>query len=372
MLSRPAPVLLFIHSLGHGGSERQLAGLARSLDRRRFLPHVASVLGGFHVDQLRSEGVPVIEFPLRSYLRRDTLAVARSLRRYIRKQGITLVHSFDYGPAFFGVAVARSAGVIALSSQRFYMDSVPPKYRRLVLAAHWLAHGVVANSEALRQYLHERYWYPLRRIDVCPNGLDTAIFHPRDRRRFDTLGDADLVIGSVCVLRKEKNLGQLLRAFAQVRGAVPNSKLLLVGSGPEEPGLRLLATQLGIDDSCCFLPTTQDVPSALRSIDIFVHPSLSEGMPNAVMEAMACGCMVIASRAGGGPELIQHGIHGFLTNTGDQEDLVRNLTSAIRDPAGCRRMAAAAAERIQNGFSIAASARRLEQIYSSYILGPRD
>src|SRR5581483_1714988 len=220
--------------------------------------------------------------------------------------------------------------------------------------------------------LHERYWYPLRRIDVCPNGLDTAIFHPRDRRRFDTLGDADLVIGSVCVLRKEKNLGQLLRAFAQVRGAVPNSKLLLVGSGPEEPGLRLLATQLGIDDSCCFLPTTQDVPSALRSIDIFVHPSLSEGMPNAVMEAMACGCMVIASRAGGGPELIQHGIHGFLTNTGDQEDLVRNLTSAIRDPAGCRRMAAAAAERIQNGFSIAASARRLEQIYSSYILGPRD
>jgi hypothetical protein len=113
-MSRPVPVLFVIHSLGPGGSERQVAALSRALDRTRFLSHAASVKGGFRADEMRADGIPVVEFPLRGYLARDTLSVARGLRKYIRAHDIGIVHGFDYGPLLFGVAVARSAGVVAL------------------------------------------------------------------------------------------------------------------------------------------------------------------------------------------------------------------------------------------------------------------
>ena len=125
--------------------------------------------------------LPVLQIPLRGLLKSDTLRVARGLRAYIKENGIQLVHAFDYGPAHFAVAVARSCGAVALSSQRFYMDSVPARSRATLLAAHWLAHGVVANSEALKRYLHERLRYPLARVDVCPNGLDPQSFSPQPR-----------------------------------------------------------------------------------------------------------------------------------------------------------------------------------------------
>jgi glycosyltransferase involved in cell wall biosynthesis len=366
-MSRPVPVLFVIHSLGHGGSERQVAALSRALDRSRFLPHAASVIGGFRADEMRDDGIPVIELPLRSYLARDTLTVARGLREYIRAHDIGIVHAFDHGPSLFGIAVARSAGVVALSSQRCYMDCVRPKYQALILAAHWLAHGVVVNSQALKPYLRERCKYPLSRIDVCPNGLDASVFYPRPRVRLPAVAGADLVIGSVSVLRKEKNLGLLLEAFARVRTTVAGVKLILIGSGPEEQNLKTQAAHLGLAEACHFMPTTTEVTRALHSIDIFVHPSLTEGMPNAVMEAMACGCTVIASRTGGCPELITHGLHGLLANPGDLADLLVQMRTAIGDPELCRQLAVAAAAHVRSEFSIAASARRLEQIYDRYL-----
>jgi len=360
-------VLFLIHSLGHGGSERQLSAYARALDRTRFAPHAASVIGGFRAEEMRAAGIPVFELPLRGLLRRNTLRVARDLRAYIRQNRIRIVHTFDYGPALFGVAVARSCGVIALSSQRFYMDSVPGKARGMILASHWLAHGVVVNSAALQQYLHHKFRYPLKRIHICPNGLDPRIFCPEPRARLDAVAEAGLVIGTVCVLRPEKNLGQLIEVFGRIRLRRPAAKLLIVGSGPEEVALKAACARLGLGDSAIFLPTTSDVAPALRSIDIFVHPSLSEGMPNAVMEAMACGCAVVATRVGGTPELIEPGVHGLLVEPGDARALEAGIETLLQDAALREKMGTAASQRIRGEFSTEAAGRRLGEIYERYL-----
>ncbi len=367
-MNRPVPVLLLIHSLGHGGSERQLAGLAQGIDRSEFSPHVASVLGGFRADEMRAAGIPVIQLNLRGTLAPNVLSVARGLRHYIRENGIRLLHAFDYGPSLFAIATARSCGIVALSSQRYYMDSVPPKYRVMALASHWLAHGVVVNSAALKTYLHKRLRYPNRRIETCPNGLDTAIFRDGPRERIDIVNDvvagAGLVIGTVCVLRREKNLGQLIEAFAKIRVHHTGLKLLIVGSGPEEQNLKDKARNSGLQEKdCVFLPTTVNVPRVLRSIDIFVHPSLSEGMPNAVMEAMACGCAVVATRVGGGPELIEHGVHGLLVDPGNGDQLSAAIETLTQSPDTRRAMGQAGAARIRSEFSIEASCRTIERIY---------
>lgn len=199
-MNRPVPILFLIHSLGHGGSERQLAAYARNLDQKLFLPHAASVIGGFRADEMRAEGIPVIKVPLRGMFAPNVIEVSRELRAYIKKHRIGIVHAFDYGTALFGVLVARSAGVIALSSQRFFMDSVPRKYQMTTLVAHWLAHGVITNSEELKRYLHDRYKYPAGRIDACPNGLDPDVFCPAPQVR----PRENIVIGTVCVLRPGK------------------------------------------------------------------------------------------------------------------------------------------------------------------------
>lgn len=366
-MSRPVPVLYLIHALGHGGTERQLAAIARTLDRTRFAPHVATVKSGFRLAELEAAGIPVVDLPLRSYLGRGVTTVWRILRAYIREHKIAIVHGFDYSTALLGVAVARTVpGTIALSSQRFLMDSVPRKYRYLTLAAHWMAHGVVANSAAAAACL-QRYRYPASRIQVCHNGLDTAEFPAMPRQRVPEVADAELVVGVVCVLRPEKNLGQLLEAFARVRVRASGMRLLIVGSGPEEGALRALAERLSVSNVCRFLPSVPHVGPQLRSIDIFVHPSLSEGLPNAVMEAMASGCAVISSRVGGCPELIDHGVDGRLVEPGDLDQLSAELGALIDDPATRAKLAAAATARISREFSLRASAGRLEQIYESYL-----
>lgn len=357
-----------IHTLSHGGSERQLVNTAIGLDRSRFNPHVACVAEGFQADALRRAGVPVLQLPLNSFVHPGVLGVARQLRSYIRRNRIRLVHTFDHTISLLGVPVARTCpGVVVLSSQRFYMSLVPDKFRKPLLFTHRMAHGIVANCEEMKRHLSGDFSYPPDRIQVCYNGIDTARFrYSQDRQRLPGLLDADLVIGTVCVLRPEKNLGHFLDAFARVRSVRPGMKLLIVGSGPEREDLVAKAAALGISDASLFLPTTADAQIAMHSIDIFVHPSLTEGLPNGVMEAMACGCTVVASRVGGCPELIDDGRTGFLFRAGNLEDLTRSLTQAIEagDARNC--IAAAGAERMQS-FSVARAVARMQQIYESYL-----
>jgi glycosyltransferase involved in cell wall biosynthesis len=361
----PAPVLLLSHSLGHGGSERQLVNFALALDRRRFAPHVASVLGGFHVDALRAAAVPVISIPLRSLYGPSALPAVNTLRAYVRQRGIRLVHAFDYTMSVFGAPAARTCRHVAiLSSQRCYMQLVPSKYRYPLLLAHRLAHGVVVNCEEMRRHLSQDYSYPGDRIHVCYNGFDAERFSARGRAPKSS--HERLVVGIVCVLRPEKNIQLLLEAFARVRGERDGLELLIVGSGPELPALRSRAAELGISDECKFSPSTPDAPGAMRAIDIFVHPSVSEGLPNAVMEAMACGCCVIATRVGGCPELIEDARTGLLFRSGDVDQLVAALRRAIADNALRAQIAAAGAAHIA-AFAIDAVARRMEAIYDAFL-----
>lgn len=352
---------------GHGGSERQLANIALSLDRSLFFPHVASVTGGFQADELRRAGVPVVEIPLRSFMNPSVFNAGRYLRDYIRGQKIRLVHTFDYTLSLLGIPVAKTCpGVVALSSQRYYMELVPAKYKWPLMLTHRMADGVVANCEEMRRHLVNDYSYPANRTAVCYNGIDTGRFFAADRARLPAVEGVNLVIGTVCVLRPEKNVGQLLEAFAHVGALRPGMKLLIVGSGPEKQRLEAMSVSLGVAEDCVFLPSTADAAPAFRSIDIFVHPSLSEGLPNAVMEAMACGCAVVASRVGGCAELIEEGESGFLTKAADLDSLTGQLSVAIEQDELRRRVAAAAAERMKD-YSLARSALCMQRVYQSYL-----
>src|SRR6202050_2930020 len=307
----PTPVLLMVRELNLGGSERQMAEIAKALDRSQFDPRAGCFRpAGLRGEELRAAGVPIVRFPVPSLA---SVKGALRIAAYIREQGIRLVHSFDTPTNLYGVPAARMAGSsLVLSSQRADRRLMPPLYRHGLRVTDHLVDGIVVNCEFVRRHLLDDERVPAGLIHLCYNGIDTDAFSPVRGPRPEGLRDASLVVGVVCALRPEKALETLLDAFAAVRDIEPVMKLAVVGSGPCLADLQERAAALGISRHCVFEPATPRVADWLRGIDIFVLPSVSEALSNSLMEAMACGCSVAASRVGGNPELVAHGETGMV------------------------------------------------------------
>jgi glycosyltransferase involved in cell wall biosynthesis len=362
-------ILLMVRELHHGGSERQLTEVALGLDRALFQPHVGAFrIEGIRADDLRAAGVPILHLPVRSFKSLAAFTAGSALASYIKANNIRLVHTFDMPLTGYAIPITRwLTSAVALASQRCHLSLASPHLRRLVLFAERGAHGVVVNCEYLRRHLMEDADIAPQRIHLCYNGVDLAHFRRAPATRPPSLPADALVVGVVCVIRPEKGLTTLMEAFAQVRHSAPNLRLAIVGSGPMLPELQNHARDLGVLDSCIFEPSTNRVDEWLRMIDIFVLPSLSEALSNSLMEAMACGCCPIASRVGGNPELVEHGVRGLLFQPGDSTDLARQLGHVILNTDLRTRLANAAHDFLHANFSRAASVRRMTEIYGKLI-----
>jgi glycosyltransferase involved in cell wall biosynthesis len=175
------------------------------------------------------------------------------------------------------------------------------------------------------------------------------------------------VIGTVCVLRPEKGLPLLLEAFAAISASLRGVKLLVVGSGPVRDELAALSERLGVAQHCHFEPSVSDVALWMKGIDIFVLPSLSEALSNSMMEAMACGCCVVASDVGGNPELVEDSKSGLLFPRGDSEALALRLQRLIGSRELIETYAEAGRNKISSQFTIAAAAGRMQSIYEEFL-----
>ena len=367
---KPVPVLLACHQLNIGGSERQLAETARALDRSRFEPHVAVFHAhGVRMDELKRSGVPVLALPVRSFRNFTAITGARILRRYVREHSIRLIHSFDVPLNIFtAFSFAFGNRPVMLTSQRGHRRLGGNFYHRLSRVADRLTDGIVVNCDYMRRHLIDEEAVRPGLIDLCYNGVDTVQFSPGAADRPPSLSGAAPLIGTVCALRPEKDLPTLLGAFAAVHAVSPNARLVVIGSGPEHAALLQIAPTLGIADAIIFQPTTSDVVSWLRMLDIFVLPSREEALSNAIIEAMACGACVVASNVGGNPELVgSNGERGQLFSVGDQQQLAARLLHLAGDAEARRRLADAGRQWAVRVLAMPVAAERMAAIYDKYL-----
>jgi len=296
---------------------------------------------------------------------RDLLAYAwragRRARRLMRERGYDLCH------AFFGIPcghIARRLGLPYIVSLRgsdvpFYNERFRTLDRlvfsRMSVRIWRQAQFVVANSQWLRRLALRTA--PGQRIEVIGNGVDTDAFRPAPRRH------EGLRVLCVARLIARKRVDALIRAVAALREA--HVRLTLVGSGKEEASLRRLATQLGIADRVDFAGTVppQRVVRYYQDSDVFALPSLSEGMSNAALEAMACGLPIVMPDTGGAAELLRDGANGFLLSRGSAGELSEALGRYARDPALARRHGARSRQ-IAEGLSWKNVATRYAELYS--------
>jgi glycosyltransferase involved in cell wall biosynthesis len=367
----PLPVLLMARELNFGGIERDVSKFARHLGSYGISPHVACFNpGGIRWREIEAAGVPVLHLPVTSFKSRSAVDGAKLLRSYVREHNIKVIHSFDDGSNIFGSVVGKMIGVPVLASLlgARKLSSLRNRIMTVVLVDR-LAAGSFVNCEALANELVEKWHVARKRIRVCYNGFETDQFNPENRQRPPQLADASVVIGTVALLRSEKNLGLLIDAFAKVHQQDDRARLLIVGSGPLKAELEQRVQELRIAPFCVFEAATTTPATWMRAIDIFVLPSRSEAFSNALLEAMACGCCPIGSRVGGMPELIKHGEHGFLFNPESSDELAQQLTKLALNPALRSEMASKATRFAFDNLTIDVASRKLAALYRDLIRG---
>jgi sugar transferase (PEP-CTERM/EpsH1 system associated) len=241
-----------------------------------------------------------------------------------------------------------------------------------------LVERYVTVSRSLRDYLVERVGIRPERITTICNGVDTDKFQPADPKPAGLLpasvtGEGLVVIGTVGRLQPVKDQQTLLRAFAELVGeggdAAASARLLLVGNGPLRAALEQQAQALGIAHLTTFAGDRTDVAQLLQCMDVFVLPSLAEGISNTVLEAMATGLPVLATRVGGNVELVQDGDNGALFEPGDVATLKRLLAGHLADPVARRRRGGRSRQLAVESFSLKAMVEGYRGAYERLMLG---
>ena len=360
----PVPIALFVRRLDWGGIERDVAKLASGLDRARFTPHVVVFeAGGLRYEEVERAGVPIVHLGVGSFTSPAILRAAGRLAQWLVRERIRLIHAFD-GTIVFTAPIARMVRVpVILSSTLGHRDLFDAKTRKQLAFSDRMVDGVVVNCQAMRRHMIEDYGIAPERTILSYNGVETSEFFPREEEKPAPVAGAELVIGSVCVLRPEKRMELLIEAFAPLVKRRPGVRLLIVGSGPELPKLEAKAAALGVAKECVFQPAVKRVAPYLRAMDIFVSCSSSEAFSNAILEAMACGSCPVGSRVGGTPELIEDGERGLLFESGNARDLAEKLAALAADDGERKRLAKKAAEFAASELSMEAALERMSRIY---------
>jgi len=353
-----------------------VAHLATHLDPSRFEVHVASLQGeGPLYDEMSSCGLPLTSYPIKGFLRPGTLLQQLRFAAYLRHRSIDIVHAYGFYPIVFAVPVARLAGrKVVLASIRDSGDPWTRAQRLVQMCASRLAHCMLVNATAVRARLRAE-GHGRRAIAVIRNGVDVDRFAPRphDEALRSTLGlppRASLVV-AVSRLNPMKGIGDYLKAVALLAGRFEAVRFVIVGDGASRRELEEEARRLGIAGRVVFTGMRLDVAAILSQAAVSVAPSLSEGLSNVVLESMAAGVPVVATRVGGTPEIIGDGVTGLLVPPCDAPALADAIGRLLGNRALAERLGEAGRARAVDHFSMEHMVRLTEELYRALLQGER-
>ena len=351
---------------GPGGAERMLASLVGALqdaghENVVILPAAGE---GWLARELSSTGATLEYFRLD---RPFSPAFARWLADLLRRHRIELAHSHEFTMAVYGAWAARKAGIphlFTMHGGRYYAEQL----RRRV-ALHLAARGstaVVSVSHSLARHLARDLWISPARIVTVANGVRPPRIQNTEPPLREQLGldlDDRLVV-AVGNLYPVKGHTHLLEALALLAQRHPRLHVAIAGRGELEKALRERARELRVEKRFHLLGLRSDVGDVLAAADVFALPSLSEGVPLALLEAMLSGRPVVASAVGEVPTVLGEGGAGILVSPGNAEGLANALDALLADPEAARRLGAAARTRAMESYSFDAMLNRYLELYA--------
>ena len=367
-------VVYFTDSDGFGGAERVLLTLLAQLDTTRWEPVLAHT--GSSAIQPLIDGANALEIPHWPVepLPEGVAGAGRvpDLARALRGRGVDVFHAQLTWPLAckYPLAAALLGRVPAvLATVHSYPSFTMTRATELQQRALGSRVGrYIAVSDDLRSRLLARMPWPPERLSVVHNGIDVDAPAPAadPRLRAAISGGSELpVVLAASRLDRGKGLDVLIDTAAKVAGAC----FAIAGEGPQRRALSRRIAELGLEGRVRLLGWREDLRELLAASDVFVQPSRNEGLSIAVLEAMAVGCPVVATDAGGTRESIEDGVTGVLVPPGDAGALAAALTAALEDPARRAAFGAAGAARVRASFSAAAMTTGTTAIYDELLTG---
>jgi glycosyltransferase involved in cell wall biosynthesis len=341
-------LLYLIGQLRPGGAERQLRFLLQAMNRDCYKPAV--VVWNHHeedpfVSHIQALGVPLYAVPRLSsgYLR------LKAFRRLIRQLKPEVVHSYSFYtnfPAWWAVLGTNAVAIGCIQSE--FTRTV--KKRGVLfgrLSARWPRTQIFNNRVAAESARRSKGVFVPRQIYVVRNGVDLQQFQAVP---LSTAGRARILgVGS---LSPVKRWDRLLEAVLSLKRRGLDFLVRIVGAGPLRGSLTYQAQAFGVADCVEFMGHREDIPGLLAHATFLVHTSDSEGLPNAVVEAMACGRAVVATGVGDTASIVEHQETGFVVPCGDDAALVEGMATLIADRELCRRMGAAGRRKAEREFGL--------------------
>lgn len=357
-------VLTVIDRLMTAGAETVATRLALGLDGSRFQSILCSTRPSSpeHVAAARAEGVQVLELNRRS---RIDVWRWQPLIRLLRSGSVDVVHAHKFASNLWGaLLVPRSRLPVLLAHEHTW--SYEGMLRRVVdreLIAR-RAGAIVAVSPTDRTRMIELERIPASKVVFIPNGIpDRPAGDGARARRELGLAPSDAVVGTVCSLRPQKELETALRALGRLAPHRPTLRFVVVGDGPERGRLERLAEELGVPTVFLGQRPNDEVSDLVAAMDVLVLSSRFEGMPLAVLEWMAAGKAIAATRVGGIPSMLEHEQEALLVPPRDYVALAQAIGRLLDDPTERRRLGDAARRRQQAEFRFEHTLDLLEALY---------
>jgi glycosyltransferase involved in cell wall biosynthesis len=383
-LSKETTLLLLITKMEGAGAQKIMLETARYFQHAPGFRVVAVCLydQNYAQEAFQKYGVRVLDLRMKkAHSRLPLLAnVLRTLKgcvqlyRLLRSEPVQLLQTYDFYANAIGALVGRLARIpIIVMSQRV---GYAKRWRRWVdRRVSRRVDRVTAVSEHVREFCIKSEGMLPGQVVVVRNGIDLEAF-VQASDRVQTRGqlgidDATFLVGTVGRLSKEKGHRILIQAASLVLTSISNVKFIVVGQGPDLVELRTLVEQLQLSEVFIFTGHVADVRSLLDAVDLYVHPSLWEGMPNAVLEAMACARPIVATSVGGTLELLVDRESGLLVPPGDAPALAAAIIRILTHTEESAQLGGAARERVASQFSLDSTMAATARLYESLLVKAR-
>ncbi len=359
-------------SASYGGGERYLELLLGRVDASRFQSLVICPEPGPFVDRMSKQGVRTLVVHLAPLV--NPLALIR-LALVLKRERVTILQTHGARSNAYGQVAGRLAGVPVIVStvHNSLMEyEIGPLRRRMYVGVLRrtirLADRVICVSEALRRHVIRDVGVPEARTVTVHNGIDPAGFaqagNGAEVRAEFSMAESPLLV-HIGRFTEQKGHRYLLEALPALRSEWPGLRCLMVGEGPLRDELVGMARRLDLGDCALFIGVRDDIPRVLAAADLVVLPSLSEGFPFVLLEALAMARPVIASRIAGVDELIDHGRTGWLVPPGQPSALAAAIRQALKDPARTREISQQGADWVRSRFTLGHMVAKTQAVYEA-------
>lgn len=366
-------IVFIVESLDVGGTELSLLKWLRHCDRENFEPSVISFRKGALMKELEELNVHTTvihkKFPF------DVSFFYRLVRK-LAKVKPDVIHCRNGIPAIsYGVLAARIAGIPVVSSVHGRTHYIQQNFKTwLWFRVMRLSRTIITVTEGIAEEISRYGNIPRDKIKAIYNGIDLtgqapALSKQSLRQEFSFSPD-DFLIGTVGNLRAIKGQRYLVQAVQEILFKDGRAKVVLIGSGEEQENLQKLAAQLHISDKIKFLGYRENAGRLIGMFDVFALPSLSEGFPNVLLEAIMAEVPVVAANVGGVPEIVRHGKEALLVNPADVSGLAAAILQLADQPELRSTLVKNALDRVKNHFDIQKTWAQYDAVYHE--LGKRD